>query len=107
MNELITIENCVAILNPETTAMIVEFERKAKEIEEKQKELRSATLAEMQEKKVRSLKTEEISITLKDAYEREDFQKKEFKADHPDLYDSYIKMTPVKASVVIKLNEEK
>ena len=35
--------------------------------------------------------------------DRETFDSKKFKADNPDLYDEYIRITPVKASVRIKL----
>ena len=56
MNELITIENNVAVLSVETADKIVEFIRKAKEIEEAEKALRERIQAEMESKKIKTIK---------------------------------------------------
>jgi hypothetical protein len=34
---------------------------------------------------------------------KENFDKKKFREDHPDKYDDYIKMSPVKAYIKIKV----
>ena len=107
MNELITITDGIALLNPETTSMIAEFEKKAKEIEEKEKELRALILVEMESKGIKKIETEEFFITYKAPYDKESFQTKEFRAQNPDMYDEFVKITPCKASITIKLKEDK
>jgi hypothetical protein len=103
MNELITITNGIASLNPETAQQIAEFERKAKEIKDAEDALRAEILKEMEAKNILSLETEEIKISYKSQYDRESFDSKTFRNEHADLYDSYVRMTPVKSSIVIKV----
>ena len=107
MNELITIKDGATILDVKVAEQIAEFERKAKEIEDAEKSLREQILAEMEEKNIKSIETEDLIISYKASYDRESFQSKQFRADNPDLYDSYVTMTTVKPSVSIKLKEEK
>lgn len=107
MNELITIENNVPVLSVETADKIVEFIRKAKEIEEAEKALRERIQAEMESKNIKSIKTPDFSITYKDEYDKEKFDSKGLRKDHPDLYDSYVSMTHCKASIQIKMTEVK
>lgn len=105
MNELITIENNVPVLDIDTANMIAQFERTLKEVKVKEEALRNRLKEEMVNKKIRTIATQDMTITLKSGYDREDFKKADFKKDHPDLYDSYIKMTPIAESIQIKLNE--
>lgn len=107
MNELITIKDGATILDVKVAEQIAEFERKAKEIEDAEKALREQILAEMEKKNIKSIETEDLIISYKASYDRESFQSKQFRADNPDLYDSYVTMTTVKPSVSIKLKEEK
>lgn len=107
MNELITIKDGATILDVKVAEQIAEFERKAKEIEDAEKALREQILAEMEKKNIKSIETENLIISYKASYDRESFQSKQFRADNPDLYDSYVTMTTVKPSVSIKLKEDK
>ena len=107
MNELITIENNVPVLSVETADKIVEFIRKAKEIEEAEKALRERIQAEMESKNIKSIKTPDFSITYKEEYDKEKFDSKGLRKDHPDLYDSYVSMTHCKASIQIRMTEDK
>ena len=103
MSELITIENNTALLNVEVAKGLAEFERKIKEMKEKEDSIKESILAEMIEKDIKKIETEDIIITKIDATERESFDSKKFRADNPDLYDEYISFSPVKASVRIKV----
>ena len=105
--ELITINNGVALLDEETHKKIAEFERKIKEIKEAEEDLRERILKEMESKGIKQIKTDEMTISYKAPYDKESFDSKQFRADHPDIYDSYISMTTCKASVSIKLKEVK
>lgn len=101
--ELITINEGVALLSPETSAKIAECEKRIKEIKEAEDSLRQAILEEMEAKGIKSLETDEMTITYIAESDRESFDSKSFRSDHPDLYDDYIKFTTVKPSVRIKL----
>ena len=103
MNELIRMENQMPLLSAEIAQQIVEIERQAKLIEEKQKSLKKAILDEMEAKGIIKVETDDLAITYVQPTDREDFDKKQFRSDNPDLYDEYIRMTPVKASIRIKV----
>ena len=107
MNELIKVTDGVALLAIETATKIAEMERTLKEIKEAEDALRAAILNEMESKGIKKIETDALSITYKDGYEKEQFQAKQLRADDPDLYDKYIKMSPVKASIMIELKEDK
>lgn len=103
MNELITITDGTALLNADTSAKIAEFERKLKEIKEAEDELKKNILKEMESKGIKKIETEEMVISYVASTDREKFDTERFKFDHADMYDEYVKMSPVKASVRIKL----
>ena len=107
MNDLITVVDGATILDIYVAQQISEFERKAKEIEEAERALRDQIQKEMEEKGIKSISTEDLLISYKAGYDKETFQSKEFRKDNPDLYDQYVKISPVKASVSIKLKEDK
>ena len=101
--ELIKIENEVAILDPLVSEKIANFERQIKVIKEQEDNLKQAILEEMETNQIIKLDTPDILISYVASSDRETFDSKTFKADHQDLYDEYVKMTPVKASIRIKL----
>ena len=101
--ELITIENGNALLDLEASKQIAEFERKAKEIKEASDRLKATILEEMEAKGIVKIETPDLTITYVASTDRETFDSKAFKADNPDLYDNYVKMSPVKASVRVKV----
>lgn len=107
MNNLIIVNDGVAILDPVTADKIAEFERKMKEIKAAEDALKESILAEMEEKGILSIKTEQMTISYVGGSDRESFDSKKLRADDPDLYDKYVKLTPVKSSIRIKLNEVK
>lgn len=101
--ELIKIYGEAAILDGTTAKHIAEFERMAKEIKAKEDELKKAILAEMESKGLVKLDTDELTISYVAATERESLDSKTLKTELPDIYDAYIKMTPVKPSIRVKL----
>lgn len=107
MAELIVLNQGNAILNLHASKEIAKFERQIKELKEAEEDLKKKILEEMEAKNIKKLITEEMTITYKASYDKESFDGKQFRAEHPDLYDSYIKMSPCKASIMIKLKEEK
>ena len=103
MNDLITINNGVALLDAETASKIADFERKMKEIKEAEDSLKQGILNEMEQKGILKVETEEITISYIAPTDRETFDSKRFKTEHADMFDEYVKMTPVKSSVRIKV----
>lgn len=101
--ELITVSADTALLQPEISKKIADFERQIKEIKQAEDELKSKILEEMERKGLLKVKTDDLAITYVAPADRESFDLKKFREDHADLYDEYIKMTPVKASIRIKV----
>jgi predicted phage-related endonuclease len=106
MAGLIKVENGISILDTTVSNKIAEFERQIKFIEEQEKALKEAIKAEMEAQGI--LKVEDATNGMTISYiaptYRETFESKKFKAEHPDMYDEYIKLSPVKSSIRIKLD---
>jgi regulator of replication initiation timing len=105
MDKLIRIEQNIALLSPEISSKLAEFERQAEEIKAKQKELKDRILAEMEEHGILKIETDELSINYVAPYSKESFDSKAFRKDNPDLYDQYVKISTVSASVRMKVKE--
>lgn len=103
MNELITIENGVAILNPDTVKKIADFESTMKKMKAAEGELKKSILDEMEKKNIIKIDNDTMTISYIGATGREKFDSKKFRADKPDLYDEYVTITPVKSSIRIKV----
>lgn len=101
--KLINIENNVALLNTDISKQIAEFEKTIKEIKEKEDNLKQAILNEMESKGIVKIDADDLTINYIASTDRETFDSKTFREDHADLYDEYIKFTPVKSSIRIKL----
>lgn len=104
MNELVVIENDIAKLDETTGIVLAELERKIKQLKDKQEEIKNSVLKEMESKKIIQIKTDELTINYIAPTTRETLDSKKLREDNPDLYDEYIKISPVKSSIRIKLN---
>ena len=106
MTELIKIENGISLLDADTSNKIAEFERQIKLIKEAEDALKEAIKAEMEAKGILKVQDEinGMTITYIAPTFRETFDSKKFKADKPDMYDEYVKFSPVKSSIRIKLD---
>ena len=105
MEELIVYEGNTAMLNPSASALLAEFERQVKAITDKQKELKQRILDEMESKGILTIKSPELTISYVAPYPKETFDSKTFRKDHPDIYDDYVKISHVGASVRMKVND--
>ena len=103
MDELIVYENNTALLNRDVAVKLAEFERMAKEVKAKQDELKQKILEEMESKGIVSIKSPELTISYVAPTTRETFDSKAFRKDHPDLYDEYVSISMVNASVRMKV----
>ena len=105
MDNLIRIEQNTVLLNPEVSQKLAEFERLAKEIKAKQDELKKQIQEVMEINGIVKIETEELTISYIAPTTRETFDSKKFRKDNPDLYDEYVRMSPVSASVRMKVKE--
>lgn len=103
MNELITRQNDIAVLDPETAAKIAEFERMAKDIKAKEDELKKRILEEMEKGGILKLETDDLTISYVAGTDRETLDSKALREELPDIYDTYVKISPVKSSIRIKV----
>ena len=101
--ELIKLYGEAAILDGTTAKHIAEFERMAKEIKAKEDALKKAILEEMESKGIIKLDTDELTISYVAPTDRETLDTKALREELPDIYDTYVKISPVKSSIRIKL----
>lgn len=101
--EMIQIINNKPVLDGSTLKSIVVFEQKIKELEEAKKDLTAKILEEMESKGILKIDSDEITISYIAPSERESFDSKRFREEHPDTYDEYVKLSPVKSSVRVKI----
>lgn len=104
--ELIKIENGITLLDDNVRKDLIKLEMEAKAIKEVQDNYKKAILEEMESKNILKLETDDLMINYIASTDRETFDSKSLKADNQDMYDKYVKMTPVKSSIRIKVKEK-
>ena len=102
-NDLIVIENGIATLTPEVEKQYTEALKLKKDLEEKIKTFNETLLTEMENKGIISINSSAVGITYFASSDRETFDKDKFKEEHPELYDDYVKFSPVKSSIRVKV----
>ena len=105
MSNLIVLTKNGALLSADTAAKIADFERQKKKIDALENVLRAEIMMEMEQRGIIKAVSEEVSISYIPEGDRESFDSKAFRKDHPDLYDEYVKISRVKASIRIKVTE--
>ena len=104
--ELIKIDNNLAILDEQIVKNLIFLEKQAKEIKEAQENYKNAILKEMEERNIIKIENDDVLINYIAPTDRETLDGKSLRQDHPQLYDAYIKMTPVKSTIRIKVKEK-
>lgn len=99
MEELISLDGS---LLPEVAKNIAEFEKQVKALKEKEDALKKAILSEMETKGLIKVETEDLTITYVAETTRESLDTKALREELPAIYDTYAKISPVKASLRIK-----
>ncbi len=87
----------------EIEKFLIDLETQAKEIEAKRKELLDGILKEMEKANVDKWETDKIRLTRRKATTSERFDSKSFKMYNPDLYQQFMKVSPVKSSITLKV----
>lgn len=100
--ELIKVENGY-VLDKGTMDEIKEIEKLSKDLKERQDKVRAELQKVMEDNNIIKFESDEIVVNYIAPTTRESFDSKQLKADNPDLYDLYVKLSPVKASIKIKV----
>lgn len=91
------------VVTSEAEKLIIDIESQLKALTEKKKAIQEAIMMAMVKAGSYSYKSDRISITRKTASTRKSFDKERFDKDYPNVYDNYIKESPVSESLLIKI----
>lgn len=103
MNDIIKIENSTALLNAEFSKQVAYVKEQLKELKALDEEYSKMILEAMEQNNIVKIENADLVISYVQPTDRETFDTKAFKEDNPDIYDVYVKITPVKSSIRIKV----
>lgn len=103
MNELIIRDGNNIMLDVDTASRLAKYEEAIKSIKEAEDAIKAKLLAEMEKLGVVKIDSEYVTISYIAPTDREKFDAKSFKAEYKDLYDEYVTMIPVKASLRVRV----
>lgn len=104
MNDLIKFEN--GQLAQETINYIELKETQMKTLKKEYEEFKEELLNAMEQNGVIKVDTDKVLVSYIAPTTSERFDSKSFKEDNPTIYDSYVKISPVKASVKVTLRKK-
>ena len=100
---LITLQNNAPILDAKTAENLAYLETEIKSLQDMAQNIKNAILREMIERNIYKIETEGLTLTYIAAHDRETFDSKRFRAEHPDEYDEYVKISKVKPGLRVTL----
>lgn len=103
MNELVKLENGKYGLVKDAVDTITTVENEIKKLKEMQDNYKEQLLKVMEENDILKIEIPELTITRKAPTTRETLDSKALKADMPEIYDEYVKISDVKGSITIKV----
>ncbi len=103
MNELVKLENGKYGLVKDAVDTITTIENEIKKLKEMQDNYKEQLLKVMEENDILKIEIPELTITRKAPTTRETLDSKALKADMPEIYDEYVKISDVKGSITIKV----
>lgn len=101
-DEIIEYNGDVPQLAQEISEKIAEFEKTIKELKKQEDELKEKIKQAFEDNGVLKLENDLLNITYVESYDKEALDTKRLRAEIPEIYDEYVKITPVKASIRIK-----
>ena len=81
---------------------LIALDSGCKRLDKSLKDLKGKLNGYMEENKIKKIDTKNGTITFIESSEDVRFSQKDFKADYPDLYNKYSKLSPKASSVRIK-----
>lgn len=103
MNDLVVLEDGRYGLVQDAVDTIVTIENDIKKLKDMQDAYKERLLSLMEEKDIKEIDIPELKITRKFASTKETLDSKRLRAEQPDLYDEYVKITDVKGSILVKV----
>lgn len=104
MNEIFKTENGTVIMLQDFSEEVARVKNQLKALKDLDQKYNDMIREAMEQYGVVKIETENLNVTYVQPTEKESFDSKAFKEDFPELYDEYVKMTPVKASLRVKVN---
>ncbi len=104
-NNIVTIENGEIIVEQEIVNKIIEFNKVKKEIEYQEKLLKDGLMEAMNKIGMQHFSINGLSASIKKESERTTIDTTRLKAECPEIYESYLKTTKVKASLTLTVND--
>lgn len=89
----------------DTIKYIAETERNLKEAKEQEEQMKAQLLEAMEQNGIIKIENDNVLINYVAPTESERLDTKAFKENCPDLYDEFVKFSPVKASIRIKVKQ--
>lgn len=89
----------------DTIKYIAETEKKLKEAKEQEEQMKAQLLEAMEQNGIIKIENDNVLINYVASTESERLDTKAFKENCPDLYDEFVKFSPVKASIRIKVKQ--
>ena len=102
MNNLINKNNELSL---DICKKIAENELKLKIMQEQNKKFKEQLLIEMEERGIKKIENDYLLLSYIEPTDRETFDSKALKEDDQDTYDKYVKISPIKSSVRIKVKD--
>lgn len=103
MNEIIKVENNTAVISSEFSKQVAYIKEQLKELKKIDDEYTAMIQKAMEQYKIVKIENADLVINYIQGTDRETFDSKAFKQDNPDIYDEYVKITPVKPTIRIKV----
>ncbi len=90
---------------PDTLALenLIALDSECKRLDKSLKDIKGKLKDYMEENELKKIDTEVGTITFIESSEDVRFSQKDFKADYPDLYNQYSKLSPKASSIRIKV----
>lgn len=99
MNEMVK----AGELTPACIKKLVAYEKALNELKEQEGAFRVELQNVMEKNGIKSFKNDDIQISLVDGGKKEHFNSKQFRKDHPAIYDKYVELVDYASSLRIKL----
>lgn len=103
MNDIIKVENGVAVISPEFLTHMLSVKDQLKMLKEVDEANSEMLLEAMEKNGIIKVENDHVLVNYIAPTYREVFSTKELKEQCPDVYDAYCTMKPVKASVRVKV----
>lgn len=104
--EIVKIENGKIEIAKEFTKQYKEFLKLQLEMDLKMKEVKEKVKQAMEEYGITSFDNEDLTITYQKGTTRKSVDSKKLKEELPDIYEEYLKESPVASSVIVEVKND-